>query len=176
MTTSNEEPVRVCVAEVAFDMCGRCMKELTGNTGTQLNHWYAGDPERARCTSISGAKFEPAPRLCLLPEEEHHDNIPEFVEAFRRTRWQNIPYGMRPFVIGHEGLLILAHTAATVLTLEPHEFKPGILCPTCNGERFLDELKGFMPGLRAGTRIPIASGRKIKCSKCSAKGVISIAV
>ena len=176
MTTGNEEPVRVCVAEVALDMCGRCMKELTGNTGTRLNHWYAGDPTRAMCTSIRGAKFKPAPRLCLLPEKEHHDRIPEFVEALKRAEWHKVPhYDGPPSGLYYEGLLILAHAAATVLTIKPHEFNPGILCPTCNGERFLDKLIGSMPGLRAGTRIPIVSGRKTKCSACSAKGVIPVA-
>ena len=176
MTAGNEEPVRVCVAEIALDMCGRCMKELTGETGRVLNHWYAGDPELARCTSVSGAKFEPAPRLCLLPEEEHHDSIPELVEALRGAKWDHIPhYTGRNFGGGHdEGLLILAHAVATVLSIKPHEFKPGILCPTCNGERFLDELMGAVPGLRDGTRMPIVSGRKTKCSGCSAKGVIPV--
>ena len=176
MTAGNEEPVRVCVAEVALDMCGRCMKELTGETGRVLNHWYAGDPTRAKCTSISGARFEPAPRLCLLPEEEHHDSIPEFVEALRRAEWEYVPhYDGPPSGPYHKGLLILAHAAATVLTIKPHEFKPGILCPTCNGERFLDELMGSVPGLRDGTRMPIISGRKTKCAKCFARGIIPVA-
>ena len=168
----SQEPIIICIEKVALDMCGRCARPLEGNTDTMLNHWHAGDPERATCCAVSGDKFEPAPRFCMLAEEDHKDKIPELVEVLRRAEWHQVPYGTNPFRIGREGLLILARAASSVLAVEPHAFKPGILCPSCRGERLLDEIVGAVPGLRPGTRMPVVSGRKTRCSKCGGIGVM----
>jgi len=174
--TPDTEPVRICIAEVAQDMCGRCARPLRGSTGGTLNHWYAGDLKRAICCAIqvSGKRFKPAPRFCMLLEEDHRDNIPEIVEALRHANWNHVPhYSDTPYGIeSNKGLLRLARPVAGALKAEAHAFIPGTLCPTCNGERLFDEVVGSVPGLRDGTRMPVVSGRKILCAECKGVGVI----
>ena len=168
--TQDQEPTIICVAEVALDMCGRCARPLNGSTNERINH-FSNDPEHATCSTVSG-KFKPAPRFCMLAEEDHKNNIPEIVEALGRVNWNTVGYHTNPtFGIDREGHLILARAASTVLAGEPHVFEAGILCPSCRGERLLDKIVGSVPGLRSETRMPIVSGKKTRCSECGGAGI-----